>query len=248
MATSFGALCDDFYINQAIALKMDLPTERETLLHMFDRVRADQPSMTRFQRYPDELMLESPRRQGAYRWLSVRSNTLSSGCVNPETLDDAYDLHRLILKISPYHLSISPLDIEFQELMFGFDLDAEANHNEVVYNALFADTPLAALLDHPGARPVDVQPIFGISLNEGCDLQAFFDVRTTTSNAQIRRGTYRNEPISILLTLRKLGPVNGPDDLLEHFDELREQAEKLASDRLVPHLLTPISRAITSSA
>jgi arylsulfatase A-like enzyme len=45
MATSFGALCDDFYINQAIAVKMDLPTERDTLLHMFDRVRADQPTM-----------------------------------------------------------------------------------------------------------------------------------------------------------------------------------------------------------
>jgi len=248
MATSFGALCDDFYINQAIAVKMDLPTERDTLLHMFDRVRADQPTMARFQRYPDELILESPRRHGAYRWLSIRSNTLSSGCINPETLEEAYELHRLVLKLSPYHLSISPLDVDFQELMLGFDLDAEANHNEVVHNALFADTPVAALLDYPGAQPVDVQPIFGLSLNDRCDLQAFFDVRTTTSNAQIRRGTYRNEPISVMLTLRKLGPVDGPDDLLTNFEQLREQGEKLASDRLVPHLLNPISRAITSSA
>ena len=37
MATSFGALCTDFYINQKVGLKMDLPADRETILHLFDR-------------------------------------------------------------------------------------------------------------------------------------------------------------------------------------------------------------------
>ena len=39
MTTSYGALCSDFYINQKFALKMDLPTARETVLDLFDRIR-----------------------------------------------------------------------------------------------------------------------------------------------------------------------------------------------------------------
>ena len=51
MATSYGALCTDFYINQKLALKMDLPSDRETILHFFDLVRREMPSMHRFRRY-----------------------------------------------------------------------------------------------------------------------------------------------------------------------------------------------------
>jgi hypothetical protein len=57
MATSFGALCTDFYVNQKLALKMDLPGERETVLHFFDRVKKSIPAMNRFRRYDGELAL-----------------------------------------------------------------------------------------------------------------------------------------------------------------------------------------------
>lgn len=248
MATSFGALCTDFYINQKVGVKMDLPAGRETVLHLFDRIRADQPGMTRFRRFSDELSLESRRRDGAYQWMALRQRSVRSGSVNPDTLDEAYDLHRLILKLIPYHLSISTLDLEYQELLLGFDLDARGNHHEIVHEALFADTPLASVLEQPGARPLDVQPLFGISLSRNCDLQAWFEVKTSTTPGQIRTGKFRTEPISVLLTLRKTGPLEKLDDLLAHFELLRDHAERLANDRLVPHLVTPISRAITSSA
>ena len=39
MSDSYGALASDFYVNQRLNLKMDLPTERETVLNMFDRAR-----------------------------------------------------------------------------------------------------------------------------------------------------------------------------------------------------------------
>ena len=248
MATSFGALCTDFYVNQKIAVKMDLPGDRETLLHLFDRIRADQPTMSRFKRYTDELALESNRREGSYRWIALRQNSIRAGHVNPDSLDDAYALHRLILKITPYHLSMSPLDIDYQEVMFGFDLECRANQHELVFEALYANSPLAALVERSDARPLDVQPVIGLSLNRKCDLQAYFEVKTATTQGQVRSGKFRSEPISILLTIRKHGPINHIDDLLTRFDELRGHAERLADDRLVPDLLTPISRAITSSA
>ena len=36
MATSYGALCDDFYVNQKLTLRMDMPSDRETVLHLFE--------------------------------------------------------------------------------------------------------------------------------------------------------------------------------------------------------------------
>ncbi|MBI1373829.1 MAG: hypothetical protein GC159_13985 [Phycisphaera sp.] len=248
MATSYGALCTDFYINQKIAVKMDLPSDRETLLHLFDRVRADQPGMKRFRRFPGELSLESGRNEGAYQWLALDASSIRTGQVNPESMDQAYELHRLLLRLSPYHLSLSPLDIDFQELTFGFDLEARANQNEIVYDALIANTPMAALVDYPGARPLDVQPFLGISLNDTCDLQAFFEVKTSTSRSQIRRGRYRTEPLSIFLTVRQLGPIERPEDLLENLETIRRHGERLLNERVVPDLLMPISRALAGSA
>jgi len=49
--TGLGALCTDFYINQKLSLKMDLPSARETVLDMFDRVRKELPNMDRLRRY-----------------------------------------------------------------------------------------------------------------------------------------------------------------------------------------------------
>lgn len=248
MATSFGALCTDFYINQKIAVKMDLPSDRETIMHFYDRIRQDQTTMTKFRRFPDELALESSRREGAYRWLAMRRTSIRSGHVNPESLEEAYHLHRLVLRLAPYHLSLSPLDIEYQELLFGFDLEAKTNQHEIVYDALFANSPLASLMDYGKAKPIDVQPIFGITLDPRGELQAFFEVKTTTTQSQVRSGRYRTEPLSLFLTVRKMGPIDKPDDLLDGLELLKRHAERLATEHVVPDLLTPISRALTSSA
>src|SRR5690606_3447969 len=94
MATSFGALCSDFYINQKVSLKLDLPTGRETVLDMFDRVRREVPAMDRFRRFEGELSLESPEREAQYSWFALTSTAVRSGWVNPITLEEAYRLHQ----------------------------------------------------------------------------------------------------------------------------------------------------------
>ena len=248
MATSFGALCTDFYVNQKLALKMDLPSERETILHLFDQVRKAVPSMERFRRYDEEFALESTRREAEYHWLSLQRTCIRSGHVNPQSMAEAYKLHRLVLDVAPYHLTISPIDIDYLELMFGFDLECKGNHDEVVFEALFASTPLADLLKLPGAKVLDTQPVFGLSLGEKGDVQAFFEVKTRPKSRRGRSGRYRREPISILLNLRQYGPVRRVEQLHELFEHLAQQAEALSADRLVPDLLMPISRQITSSS
>jgi hypothetical protein len=244
MATSFGALCSDFYVNQKISLKMDLPSARETVLDLFDRVRREFPSMDRFRRYEGELALESPEQFSHYNWLALRRTTIRSGCVNPETLEQAYRLHRLILEITPYFLSISPLDIEFLELVFGFDLRAERNRNEVVFEALLADSPLATLLAGDDEAVIEAQPFFGFALNERCDVQAYVEVKTRTRAADIAAGRYGDEPISVYLTVRQYGSLRKIDEMTTAFGALAGHIERLAEERVLPNIVLPIREAI----
>jgi hypothetical protein len=250
MATSFGALCTDFYVNQKLALKMDLPAERETILHLFDRVRKSVPSMERFHRYQNELALESTRQDSEYRWLALRRTSVRTGHVNPQTMADAYKYHRLILEVAPYHLTISPLDVDYLELLFGFDLECKGNHDEVVYDALIAGTPLGELTKLPGipdAKVLDVQPIFGMQLSDRGDLQAYFEVKTRNRSRRGAGERYADQPISLFLTVRRYGPIRQLEELAEVAETLKTHAEALAADRMVPDLLTPIARQITSS-
>ncbi len=247
MGTSFGALCTDFYINTKLAVKMDLPSERETILHLADRIHRGVPGMENFHRYEGEVVLESNRRETEYHWMSLRRNSVRTGHVNPDSMDAAYKFHKFVLEQAPYHLTISPLDVDYLELLFGFDLECKASHDEVVFDALLAATPLGNLMHIPGAKPLDVQPMFGLSLTKSGDLQAYFEVRTRSRSR--RGGTQRSakEPLSVFLTLRRYGPVHKLEQLLKEFDDLKTHAETLASERVVPDLVMPISRQITSS-
>jgi len=248
MATSYGALCTDFYINHKLALKMDLPSERETVLHYFDRLRKSEPTMSRFRRYDGELALESSRKDSQYKWLALRRTSVRSGYVNPDSLEQAYRFHRLVLDVSPHFLSISPLDVDYVELMLGFDLACRENHDEVVYEALLSETPLGRLLQTPQGKVLDVQPVFGTTLSDNGDLQAYFEVKTRQKSRRGSSRAYRDEPISLYLTLRKYGPIESLDDLSDIFETLSSAGEALANDKLVPDLLTPIARHITSSS
>ncbi|MAE65582.1 MAG: hypothetical protein CMJ18_15040 [Phycisphaeraceae bacterium] len=227
---------------------MDLPSERETNLHFLEAVRKAIPSMDRFRRYDGELALESSRRNEEYRWLSLQRTNIRTGHVNPQAMSDAYDFHRLILKIMPYHLSISPLDVDYLELMFGFDLECKSDHDEVVFEALFADGPLANLFRVSDASVLDVQPVLGMSLSQRGDLQAYYEVKTRTKSRRGSSARYKHEPISLFLTLRRYGPVEELDDLGAIFTTLADRAETMATERFVPDLLTPIARQITSSS
>lgn len=248
MATSFGALCNDFYVNHKLALKMDLPGERETLLHLFDRVRKVYPSMDKFHPYDNELVLESSRRQRDYRCAALRRRSIRTAMFNPPSMGKAYDFHRTVLELAPYHLSISPLDLDYADLIFGFDFECKRNQDEVVFEALFADTPIAELVRLDDARMLDCQPFFNITLDKKGAMQAFYEVKTRNRSRRGGSSRYRHEPLSLYLTVRKYGPATQMEDLKENVAVLAEHAERLAEERFIPHLLNPVSKQIASSS
>lgn len=255
MGESYRALCSDFYVNLKLSLKLDLPRERGIVLDMFDRVRRQYPSMRMFRRYKDELALESSQGEPPYRWLAIRSNTIRAGVVNPEALEEAYSVHRHVLEVAPFFLSISPLDVDSMELLYGLDLAASGNHDRIVYEALMADTPMGRLLEGHGAEPLDCQPILGVLLGAGGvgggsgeggedEMEAHFEVKTRATSRERRPGEGSAEPISIYLTLRKHGPVGEVKDLSEVHARLASRGEELLSSRVVPHLLMPIRETL----
>ncbi|QQE09918.1 hypothetical protein JD969_10340 [Planctomycetota bacterium] len=246
MATSFGALCTDFYINQKLAMKLDLPRDRETVLHFFDRMKRSLPEMKKFRRYEGELALESARLDARYKWLALCKNHIRAGQVNPETMKEAQEYHKLIMELSPHFLTLSPLDIDYLEVLFGFDMECDRNHDDVIYEALFGGSPLAELLDGEQGKVMDVQPAIGGTLNARGDLQVYYEVKSRQKSRRGSSKAFRDQPLSVFLTMRKYGPVEDIRDLGKVFGELCGYAEQLAMDKLVPHILQPISQHIMS--
>jgi len=247
MTDSYRALCSDSYVNLKLSVKMELPRGRETVLEMFERVRKQYPGMGTFRRYREELALESPQSDQPHRWLAVRSNHIRSGSVNAPNFEAAYGLHRLVLEAAPYYMSVSPLDVDYVELLYGFDLMASGNHDSIVFEALWAGSPMARLLEAQDARAIDCQPLIGVSFGSRADMEVFFEVKTRASGHSVPRDPERAEdPISVYLTLRKFGAVQDLKELPGVLARLATRGEELVESCVVPTLLVPLRHAIAS--
>ena len=240
--STFTAFCSDFYVNQKLGLKLDLPERRETVLDLFDRIRRTFPRLSTFQRYESEVALESDSTEREWQWVALRQTTIRSGHVNPATLADSYNFHKALLEVAPYFLSISPLDIDMLEVVFGFDFETEHDRDSVVFDALLGNTPLANLVDGGFERVIDAQPSLAVSLGERGDLQAAFEVRTRPRVPVA--GERGGEPISVFLTVRKFGPLGSLDELKSAFGAVVGHAEHLAETRVIPHLVVPLHETL----
>ncbi|MSR18867.1 MAG: hypothetical protein EXS00_06850 [Phycisphaerales bacterium] len=236
--------CSDFFVNQKLALKMDLPSAREPVLELFDRIRKHQPSLSRIKRTDTEVALESTEGERSFQWVSLRQTTLRSGVVNPDDLSDAYRLHKFILETAPWFLSISPIDIDHLDLVFGFDFEAEGCRDGIVAEALLSGCPLAALLDGSRDAPIDVQPFIGFTVDGAPELRAYLEVKTRPAAMHHGPPRHSNEPISVYLTVRREGSVAQLEDLPAILASLSGHAERLAEERVIPHIVQPLLERI----
>lgn len=62
----YSSLCDDFYVNMNLGTEMELPTNRETVLHFFERIQKTYPTMRNFYcRDRGDFILEEDKDQEA---------------------------------------------------------------------------------------------------------------------------------------------------------------------------------------
>ncbi|MDX2036145.1 MAG: hypothetical protein SFX72_05805 [Isosphaeraceae bacterium] len=238
---------DDFYINLNLNTEMELPTNRDTVLHYFEQMRKAFPDLRNFYtRENGDLVLEGDKEQESYRWLAIEPRRLCSGMVNPPSLDEVARQHELVLELAPHLLTISLLDCEALDVMFGFDFDFEGNHDEVVAEALGVGQGLEALLEHPETGVLDYEPSITLALDPTCRLQARLSVETRTNAYQIRTGDFEDEQISVYFTIRQYWGSGSESSFVEAFRKQLAIGEEMVRNSVIPRVVQPLARAIAS--
>lgn len=238
---------DDYYVNVILNTEMELPNGRDTVLHFFEQMKKGFPELRNFEtRDNGDLLLESDKNEDSYRSVAIEARRLASNSTNPESLQDAYRQHELLLDLAPPLLTISLLDCEALDVMFGFDFTYDGNHDEVVAEAFGVGSALEGMLDIPRSKIVNFEPSMTIALDESCQLQCRLAVETRTDAYQLRTGEFDDDQISVYLTIRQYWG-NGPDlSFLESFRRQRAIGEEILDRSVLPRIVRPLAQAIAS--
>jgi hypothetical protein len=244
--TPYSSLADDFYVNMNLATEMELPAQRETVLQYFERVQKRFPSMRKFYcRDKRDYVLEEDKDQGRYRWAAVEAKRLCSGQVNPSSIEAVLEQHRLVLDLAPAFLSVSPLDCEALDVLFGFDFAYRGNHNALLAEALGVGPALERLGDAPGARVINYEPSLTIALDEDCRVQVRVSTETRTNAFQVRTGEFNEEQLSVYVTARQYGSLDPDTSYVEAMDRLAQLAREVVDACVVEQILRPLARTIS---
>ena len=242
----YSSLCDDFYINMHLGTEMELPANRETILHYFERIQKKYPTMRNFySRERGDFVLEEDKTEGTYRWCTIEPRRVCSGHVNPEALENALVQHHLVLDLAPFMLSVSPLDCEALDLLYGFDFTYRGNHNQLVAEALGITPAFERLGEVAGATTINYEPSLTVALDEECRLQCRISVETRTNAYQVRTGDYPEEQLSVYVTARQYGSL-GPDrTFVDALQRLNEVCVSMIDNLVIEHILQPLARTIS---
>ncbi len=244
----YSSLSDDFYVNMNLSTEMDLPTTRDSVLHFFERLQKQYPSMRHFYgREKGDFILEEDKEQGHYRWSTIEARRLCSGYVNPQSVEDAMDQHRLVLELAPYMLSLSPIDCEAIDLLFGFDFTFRGNHNQLVAEALGVSPALEKMLEVPNATIVSCEPNITLALDEDCRMQCRLSIENRTNAYQIRTGEFPEEQLSVYVTARRYGGLNPDTTYVQLVESLKNVCCEMVDNYVAEHILQPLARAIAAN-
>jgi len=241
----YSSLSDDFYVNMNLSTEMELPSGRESILQFFERLQKKYPTMRNFYcREKGDFILEEDKEQGHYRWSTVETRRLCSGQVNPATVEEALEQHKLVLELAPYMLSLSPIDCEAMDLLFGFDFTYRGNHNQLVAEALGVSPALEKLLEAPRSTIVNYEPNITLAVDESCKMQCRLNIETRTNAFQIRTGEFPEEQLSVYVTARRYGGLPPDTTFLEMLDRLSALCHEMIDDYVADNVLRPLARAI----
>jgi hypothetical protein len=241
----YESLCDDFYVNLNLGTEMDLPKNRETILHYFERIQKTYPQMRNFYgRDRNDFVLEEDKDRGQYRWCTTETRRVCSGQVNPDSLDGVLDQHRLVLELAPYMLSVSPLDCESLDLLFGFDFTYRGNHNQLVREALGYSPALERLADLSGDKLLSCEPSITLALDDECRTQCRVSVETRTSAYHVRSGDFPEEQLSVYVSARHYGSLPPNTTFVDTLEKLRGVCVELIENHVIDSVLQPLQRTI----
>ncbi len=241
----YNSFSDDYYINMNLNTEMELPQTRETVLHYFEQIQKHYPRMRNFYcRDRGEFVLEEDKDRGNYRWATVEPRRICSGHVNPSSADEAFRQHQVALELAPYALTVSPLDCESLNIMFGFDFTYRGNHNQLLVEALGVAPGLERMTEIPGATVLGNEPSLQFALDEECRTQCRLSVETRTGAYHVRTGEFPEEQLSVYFTARRYGSLDPDESYVSAMKRLVDVCTELVDNYVVDNVLRPLQQAI----
>lgn len=241
----YNSLSDDYYVNMHLNTEMELPQSRETILHYFEQVQKQYPTMRNFyNRDRGEFVLEEDKDRGSYRWATVEQRRVCSGYVNPPSVSEALAQHKMVLELAPYALTASPIDCESLNVMFGFDYTYRGNHNEVLVEALGVTPAFEALGEVPGSTVICHEPSLQLALDADCRTQCRLTVETRTTAYHVRTGEYPEEQLSVYFTVRRYGSLDAGETYVSAMERLASICEDLLNRYVIDQVLRPLQQTI----
>jgi hypothetical protein len=246
MPNSYAAFCDESYVNLRLGTLMKLPTDRNTLVSFFERMQRLYPEMLNFHQdgRHGEASVEESRDANSYRWLCVEPQRLSSGYLNPPEVQDAYKFNSSVLETVPYYMAVSQVDLDYLDVLWGFDFQYKGNHHELIAEALLGESPIGRMMDAPGARGINFELSGIVALSEDARLHARVWVEPRTTPTHVRSGEYPEDMLSLYVIVRQWSGGKRRPDLGALHAALIEQGEKFIEERVLDTFVTPIREGI----
>jgi hypothetical protein len=241
----YQAYSDDYYVNMNLNTEMELPHSRETVLHFFEQVKKHYPAMRNFySRERGEFVLEEDKDRGDYRWTSIEARRVCSGFVNPPSVEEAMKQHAMVLDLVPYALSLSPLDCESLNVMYGFDFTYRGNHNQLLVDALGVVPAFEKMAEIPGAMVLANEPSIQFALDEECRVQCRLSIETRTTAYHMRTKEFPEDQLSVYFTARRYGSLEGGETYVSAMNRLAEICREVIDNYVVEHVLQPLQQTI----
>lgn len=240
----YGAYCDDTYVNMHLTTEMDLPQNRESVLHFFEQVQKRFPKLSNFYaRERNEYCLEEDK-EGAQCWVAIEPRRIGSAVLNPPSLDEGLQQHLAVLELAPFSLSVSHLDCESLNLTFGFDFNYRGNQGDLLAEALGIIPAHEKLLDVPGSTVLGYEPSIQLSLDEECRTQCRLAFETRNNAYQVRTGEFPEEQLSVYLVVRRYDSLRPGESYVEELKRLANIGREIVDNQLIENVLKPLQQTI----
>lgn len=241
----YGAFCDETYVNMHLTTEMDIPQNRESVLHFFEQVQRRYPRLRNFYaRERSEYCLEEEKDASGHRWVSIEPRRLCSCSMNPTTFDEAIEQHCTVLDLVPFSLSISHLDCESLNITMGFDFNYRGNQNDLLAEALGLIPAHEKLLEIPGTTVLGYEPSIQLALDEDCHTQCRLAFETRTNPYQVRSGEFAEEQLSVYLVVRRYDSLRQGENFVDELKRLSAICTNMVDNHLIEHVLRPLQQTI----
>jgi hypothetical protein len=240
----YGSIADDFYVNMHLQTAMELPQQRDALLHFFEQVQRRFPEMRNFTCRDRETFLDEDKESGTYRWASCEAKRISSGMVNPSSYDEAFQLHKEVLGIVPFALSLSHLDCEYLSVVMGFDFTYRGNQSQLIAEAIGFPPAFEGMSAIPGAKCIGYDPSIMFALDDEMRTQCRISFESRVTELPSAKNEFPEEQLSAFLAVRRTESLGPNEKFHIEFERLALIGKEILDSYMIEHILQPLRDVI----